>query len=632
MKVVLVETSTVVSENEFVGVYKPNEGAISVEDDAPERILVSPTWAVLTSRRMVVAPCGILAGAIMGLQFSDVVGHFTEYSEGAFASLIFGTPSGIIAGLAVNAIMEKPPLVFALFSGVTAYITVSMWNGLVAILAACIVGVVTGSLVEQFGLPCGYHTGVRTKFQQDVFWREEKILAREEAEAEEVQAAARKASKELGREHKWDNALLKAHQVSIDKLALMDQQEENLKRQSAVYNVNNDSFGADASQLKALRWELEGKVSTSDADNLQVAEGKFCCALRRAVGAGPPGPPSGAPPSGQMAFDSYPHISTPPGGPGTPGTPPGDLLALEPPAGGHQLAIEGGPQGPPGGGHQLAISGPPPNAQEIQVHHRTHSNDHHDDGEVHSRMHSKHVLTKERVHSNDIADGFELEPHGSALLGSDAGTPASSKPPSSRTQGQQLAVIDNQPSNARPKPAPAHVKEHPSFNDDLEPPDVDLMGRWEFREAPCDTMQSGEALDAWRSNPVIPPYIPPGCPSASIWKVRQEGIANPDAPKAKPQKQTLRASHDALAGRKPKQQAVAHGPPAGLHVSVAGPPSHASIGHGHRQSTNLGASPPVRGSAPKGTRRSSSAEMSAADKANLRRSASHASQMSHQFD
>jgi len=97
------------------------------------------------------------------------------------------------------------------------------------------------------------------------------------------------------------------------------------------------------------------------------------------------------------------------------------------------------------------------------------------------------------------------------------------------TSGQQLALIqEDRPSNTKPAPAPKHVQEHPSLDDDFMTPDQEIMGRWEAREiVQCDQIQSDEMVGAMRQNPAIPKYIAPGAHSQSLWKIRQAAIINP---------------------------------------------------------------------------------------------------------
>merc|ERR1719446_1728766 len=108
MKVLLVEQPSVVWDNAWDGVYKPHEGSIAPESNAPERVLSSPTKTVMTTRRMVPGPCGILVGALFGLLFTKQLGLETDTALAPFPALFFGVPSGIVAALAVNSVMDKP--------------------------------------------------------------------------------------------------------------------------------------------------------------------------------------------------------------------------------------------------------------------------------------------------------------------------------------------------------------------------------------------------------------------------------------------------------------------------------------------------------------------------------------------
>lgn len=145
---------------------------------------------------------------------------------------------------------------------------------------------------------------------------------------------------------------------------------------------------------------------------------------------------------------------------------------------------------------------------------------------------------KERMHSNEILDNFELEPEGTG--GSEAGT--------ARVE-QQLALIEeNKPSNIAPAAAPQHVIEHPELDDDMITDDKDMLGRWdnqnrELSTKGVDRIKPDEMVATMRQNPAIPRYVPPGAPSASLWNQRQRGLNTPAAPKALPLNPSLRTAH-----------------------------------------------------------------------------------------
>merc|ERR1719235_90689 len=218
-KVALVEEASIMYENEDEGIFKPSEGEIADEDNAPDRILSSPTWVVMTTKRMLPGPCGIIFGAVMGSTFSKIIGHFTEYSHGAFPSLMVGVPSAVICALSINSIMEKSSLVACLFSGTAVMIAVAQWNELVAIVVGCIVGVIVGSAIEE--------RTVRQKFAFDKWHRIEKQMAKDERERQEKEDRERLEEQQVDRLEKLDKAV-------IEMLALKNLNDESEKKLQAL--------------------------------------------------------------------------------------------------------------------------------------------------------------------------------------------------------------------------------------------------------------------------------------------------------------------------------------------------------------------------------------------------------------
>lgn len=464
MKLVLVEESTLLGENLWQGVYRPKEGEISEADNSPARKLSSPTLIVMTTKRMIPGPVGILVGAVLGLLFSKAVAHFSKSSKGAFASLLVGVPTGTIAGLAVNSIMEKPPLVYCLFSGAVTCVFVSLWNGLVGIVTGAIVGVSIGSLFEE----CKVHE----KWQFDGFNRPLKIQAKEDHETWLAEEAERKAWRTLDRDIKQDNA--------IQMLALANETGDSSKQISAIHNtgemimlavpeknvvagvLTNEAGVTEGVPVKALpsSREAHGALTDVTVDNnvpkeedaprtadLQLvpvtnAEGQVAEVLRVSAEAeAVPVAPSA---------EAQPKV--PPGREKHPPVPP---LALEAPADQADNSTA------------LAL-----------------------------RKGSKHGAADE-----EIVDGFSQAFGNYSQAGSVAG--------SSREQ---------QYSASRPKPAPEHVKKAQESNmlaDMEEADDQDLFGRWDGR-TPCDTVK---AEDSGGHHPAVAKtYRAPG--QASIWQQR----------------------------------------------------------------------------------------------------------------
>lgn len=481
MKIILVETPTVVSENTFEGVYKPKEGGIAAEDDKPDWILRSPTGVVLTGRHMIPGLCGILLAAIGGLRFSQVVGHFTNSSYGAFPSLLFGVPFGVVAGLAVNSIMDRLPLVACLFTGSAAYIGMSMWNNLVGIIFGMMVGCAVGSLVEHFGLPFGFHEGVRTKIAYDVEHRIQKAKGKRNSQLECEFELEKRRALTMDRSLKIEDALSNLRAEVVENAMLMDE----YKHKIAITNEGD---------AKRLETDQHWGHSESNESHIEVINASHP-QIETALGAPTPlAAPLEDQMGGPVTAEAIADIDA--------DTP----QALRSIAKGEACAEPVAPGALQDAGQQS----PPQDVTALEVDLRPAS-------KPASRADSK----PERVHNNAILDGFELEPHGN-FLGSDAGSTASSKAPSARNQqlalpdsvsNQQLALPEVPAvgsSNKRPQQAPAHVAEHPEFNYKLEPQDKDLMGRWEFREAPCDSLKADEKMEAWRQNPTVPRYLPPG--------------------------------------------------------------------------------------------------------------------------
>jgi len=539
MKLILVEVKTVVSMNEFEGVYKPKEGEIAPEDDAPERTLSSPTWTVLTTKRMIPGPCGIVAGAYMGLGFSKIVGHFTNSSFGAFPSLLFGTPSGIIVGLAINSIMDRPPLVACLFSGTFTYLGVAMWNNLVGVVVGCSVGVMVGSAVEEYGLPRGRFVGVREKFRFDETDRVLKKKAKEDAEKAHHEEELRRLDHEGGRDRKLDEAIAKASiQLQLEDVPDTkkdDMTEQLLAISNGLHSKLDTAHGITASGNEAQKALADANHPKHDSvvEKQAVAAPKVSkvAKLEDQVL------------RGSAQGDGVPQVA-------------GHPQELMP--------IEDQPM--------IAVHSPKDSARSAKpvMDSRFASKN---TGGVGSRAPSKQ-RQPERIHSNVIVDGFSLEPSGGLFGSVDGSNPSS---PSVRPE-QQLALV-NAASNANPRPAPKHVIEHPELDDEMQIPDSDLMGRWEMREAPCDSLKPGaEATDAWRQNPTIPAYIPPGSHSNSLWATRQASA---------PLKPSLRSAHETLV-RKPKPASI----PAAPHGAHHGTRSHHASSHGSHSPSRRGHSKP----------------------------------------
>jgi len=542
MKLILVEESTVIFVNEMEGVAKPKEGAIAEVDNAPDRVLSSPTWVVLTTKRMIPGPCGILVGAIMGLQASKVLGALTNSSHGAFSSLIFGAPCGVLAGLAVNGVMEKPALLVALFSGSVVVVAVSMWSGLVAMVAGCVVGISMGSLLEELG--------VRKKFQHDIDQRLVKAKAKDELEHKEAEEVRLRRDSTMARVKRVDAAMIKLHGEGEWKNCLED---ENGEVHPLWVTTATEEQRLMLDDEKAY-WEKHGRPASSVVQGVPVGKGSKArisftetkIAIDQAAV-----PALGDAASvkqlllAQGIADGAPSLrgSAKADAGAQPGLP--QMLALE--SGQEfQSARSGGntgrsgksqPQGRSGthgsavsaqtagsGGHQLA------KVKDELVAHRDSLSRDLSKAPVSSAAPSKqapcgHHMHKEIAHKEhkNIVDGFELELHGSQL-GSDAGSARSAF----STNDQQLA-LPTSPTNRKPQRQPDHIAAPGSMSmDELdEPTDQELFRRWEFREAQCDKVSPDENNEVWKANPTLSHYRPPGHAALSSWQIRQQGLSDP---------------------------------------------------------------------------------------------------------
>merc|ERR1740129_1253544 len=165
MKLILVERPVVLADPTNCGADKPQEGKLEevVKHSSWD---ASPTFHALTTRSCLPGMVGVPLSAIVGGQLLLMSNFITistgkevksmgeeEIAKQAFGFLlvatILGVFCGLIAGLAVNSILDNPPMIIGLFGGLAACVGTAFWNGLVAVVVGPAFGLALASLFEQ---------------------------------------------------------------------------------------------------------------------------------------------------------------------------------------------------------------------------------------------------------------------------------------------------------------------------------------------------------------------------------------------------------------------------------------------------------------------------------------------------